>query len=166
MNRRRSLLICVVFLSFSVTVVADGQEVPPEKRAAIEKLLEITGAMKLGQQFSSAMVTQFATTLRATHPNIPQKALDALSEVVNGAVAENLPGLQETLVHIYDKNLTLQDVEGLTQFYSTDLGRKVIQTLPNILQQSIAAGQKWGQALGPEIADRLRARLQKEGIAI
>jgi uncharacterized protein len=166
MTRCLTFLALGVLLTFSANVMADGQDVSPEKRAAIEKLLEITGAMKLGQQFSSAIVTQLTNTLRATHANVPQKALDALPEVVDGVFAENIGALKEILVHIYDEHLTLQDVEGLNQFYSTDLGQRVIRTLPSILQESLAAGQKWGQALGPELASRLREHLQKERISL
>ena len=166
MKVRRCVALFVVLLSISANVIAAEQKVSPEKRAAIEKLLEVTGALELGQRFSSVLVTQMTNTLRATHANIPQKALDILPEVVNGVVAENIGTFKETVIQIYDEHYTLEDVEGLNQFYSTDLGRKVIRTLPLILQESMVAGQKWGQGLGPEIGRRVQARFQKEGISL
>jgi uncharacterized protein len=107
-------------------IIAAEQEISPEKRAAIEKLLEVTGAVERGKLLSSVMVAQMTEILRATHANIPQKALDVLPEVVNGALADDIGTLKEAIIHIYDKNLTLEDVAGLNQFYSTDLARKVV----------------------------------------
>ena len=51
-------------------------------------------------------------------------------------------------------------------FYSTDLGRKAISAMPGLMSESMAIGQQWGQSLGPEIAERVRARLKKEGIEL
>ena len=166
MKMRLSFVLLAVLLSISVNALADGQQVSPEKRAEIEKMLEITGALKLGQQFSSAMIAQMTSNLRAAHANVPQKALDILPEVVNGVVAENIGSLKEAIIQIYDEHLTLEDVKGLNQFYSSPLGHKVITILPGVLTESITAGQKWGQALGPEIARRIQARFQKEDISL
>lgn len=166
MKTRLSIALLAVLLSFSGSVLAGGQEISPEKRAQIEKMLEITGALKLGQQFSSAMITQMTNSLRASHGNIPQKALDVLPEIVNGVVAENIGTLKEAIIHIYDEHLTLEDVKGLNRFYSSELGRKVITILPGVLTESIAAGQQWGQGLAPEIARRIQERFQKDGISL
>jgi hypothetical protein len=70
------------------------------------------------------------------------------------------------MIHSYDDNLTLEDVKELNQFHASDLGRKVIKVLPGVLAQSIAAGQKWGQSMAPEIARRIQARLKKENISL
>jgi uncharacterized protein len=166
MKMRRYLIVLAVLLSVSANVMAGGQDISPEKRAAIEQLLKATGALQIGQQLSSAMIMQLTNALRATHANVPQKALDILPEVVQSVIADNLGAFQETIIHIYDENLTLEDVKGLNQFYSTALGRKVIKVLPGVMQESIVAGQKWGQALGPEIAHRIQARFQQEGISL
>lgn len=166
MKLRRCFAVLAVLLSMSANVMAADKEISPEKRAAIEKLLEVTGVLELGQRFSSVIVAQMTETLRATHADIPPKALDILPEVVNGVIAENIGTFKETVVHIYDEHYTLEDVKGLNQFYSTDLGRKVIRTLPGLMQESMVAGQKWGQALGPEIGRRIQARFKKEGISL
>lgn len=166
MKLRRSLAVVAVLLAVSANVTAEEQQIAPDKRAEIEKLLETTGALQLGQQFSAAMVTQLADTLRSTHANIPQKALDILPDVVNGVIAENLGSLKEAIIKIYDERLTLEDVKGLNEFYSTDLGRKIIKMLPGLLQDSVATGQAWGQTLGPEIAHRIQARFKKENITL
>jgi uncharacterized protein len=143
-----------------------AQEVDPGKQAEIEKLLQTTGAMRLGQQFSAVMVAQLTHILRSTHANVPQKALDVLPEEVNGVIADHMPQLRQLMVRIYDRHFSVEELKGLNQFYATELGRKVIATLPLVLRESMAAGQQWGQALGPEIERRVKARFEKEKITL
>lgn len=163
----KTIRIFILFLILIAgTQVSAADTVPPEKRAEIEKLLELTGALKLGQQLSAAMVTNFSNSLKASHPNIPQKALDVLPEEVNAVLNENLDSFKELIILIYDRHYSLQDVQGLNQFYASELGRKVIQTMPLMMQESISAGQKWGQMLGPEVARRVEARFKKDGVTL
>lgn len=72
-----------------------------QKRADIVRLLELTQAQALGQQVSSAFVGQVTNALRAANPNIPQGALDALPEVVDEVVAENLPEFMQEVVVLF-----------------------------------------------------------------
>ncbi len=157
-------VVAALLVSFAGS--AAGQDVSAEKRAEIEKLLQTTGAMKLGQQFGAAMVAQLAKTLGATNPKVPQKALDVLPDEVNAVISKNIASLTEAMVHIYARHFTVEELQGLNKFYATELGRKVVGTLPTVLQESMAAGQQWGQSLGPEIGRRVQARFKKEGIAL
>lgn len=166
MRLRHAVVAAAMLLSVSGAVLADGPQIPAQKRAEIEKLLKVTGTLELSQRLSTVMVAQLTSVLRAAHPNIPQKALDALPEVVNGVIAEHMGAFKESVVQIYDEHLTLEELKGLNQFYATDLGRRVLKVLPAIVQESMVAGQKWGQSLGPEIAQRLRERFQKENVAL
>ncbi len=160
-----TLALIAALLAASPNLYA-APEIAPDKRAEIDRLLEVTGALQLSKQFSSFTVTQLTNALRAQHADVPQKALDVLPEEVNAVIAENMDSFKEMVVRIYDEHLSLEDLKGLNQFYSTDLGRKVIKVLPSLAQESMLAGQKWGQALGPEIARRIQARFQKEKISL
>lgn len=165
MRTRHWLALFVLVLS-SANLFAAEQEITADKKAQIDKLLTTTGALQLGQQLSSAMITQLTATLRATHANIPQKALDILPVEVNAVIAEHIGELRDTLVHIYGEHFTLEELKGLNRFYESDLGQKVVKTLPDVVRESMLAGQKWGMGLGPEIARRIQSRFQKENIAL
>ena len=63
-----------------------------------------------------------------------------------------------------DKYFTHDDIKGLLSFYQTELGKKTIKVLPQIVQHSWKAGQLWGQSLAPLIQERLKKRFKEEGI--
>jgi hypothetical protein len=145
---------------------ATAQEVSREKRAAIEHLMQVTNALALGQQLSGVFVSQLAPLVRSQNPGVPQHVIDAIPEEVNAVLAESLPAFKELVVVLYDKYFTLDELQGLGAFYSTPLGRKTIAVMPTVMEESVRTGMQWGRALGPRIAERIRARFKSENIKI
>jgi len=78
------LSICLAAMSIAN---ASAQEVSSEKRAEIERLLEITGALAVGQQMSSFFVARLAQAIRKDNPNAPQHVIDAIPQEVNAVIA-------------------------------------------------------------------------------
>lgn len=163
MKTPRSLLvICICFVWAGA---ASAQE-SSEKRADIERLLAMTQAQTIGQQMSQAMVGQFTNAVRASNPNIPDDVLAVLPEAVNSVIEENMPELMSRMAGLYDEHFTHDDIRGLIEFYSSEVGRRFIEAQPAITQQSMAIGQAWGQSLGPEIQQRVQERLAQEGFEL
>lgn len=63
---------------------------------------------------------------------------------------------------VYDRHFTSGEIRQLLDFYDTPLGRKLLATQPAIAQESIEAGQLWGQRVGAEIV----AQLAAEGVVV
>jgi hypothetical protein len=123
----------------------------------------MTGAFAVGRQMSSAVVTQMADFLRKARPDIPQRVLDVLPQEIDAVIADNMGAFKDLTVPLYHKYFTGGEIKGMISFYSTPLGQKTIQTLPQIMNEGFQVGQKWGQSLGPAIHARVQARLKQEG---
>lgn len=160
------LVLLGIFCTFLAAGAARAAEVPAEKRAAIEHLLELTGARAMATQLVDAMTRHFAQTIRQQNPNVPQYVIDAIPEEVSAVFTEGLPALTEMLIPIYDKYFTLEELQGLSDFYGTPLGKKTITVMPSLMQESVRIGIRFGEAMGPRIDERLRARFKKENIKI
>jgi uncharacterized protein len=159
----RSALVCAVLL-FQLSPPAAGQDaLTPEKRADIERFLEVTDALAFGQQLSQAFTAQISNALATANPGAPPGLANAAREIVDAVISEELPGFTEQVILIYDRHFSHDEIRGFIEFYSTDLGRKAIRVLPQITQESMMAGQIWGQSLQPEIDRRLRAWLEQQG---
>jgi hypothetical protein len=112
------------------------------------------------------MVAQLTQVIKKARPEIPQKTLDVLPGEVAAVIDANSAAFKEIMFPIYHKYFTGAEIKEMIRFYSTDLGKKTIRVMPALMQESMAAGQQWGQALGPQIEERVKARLKKEGVAI
>ena len=145
---------------------ASAQVVDESFRTDIEKLLEVTGSKQLGIQMASLVGRQVFDGLRQSQPDIPARAIEVVQGVLDEEFAKAFTGpdsMTPGLVAVYAKHFTQAEVRGLLAFYGTDLGRKVVKTLPIIVQESAAVSQAWSAQHMPAIMSNLERRLRAEG---
>jgi hypothetical protein len=162
MNTARRWAFAATLLLACGTSVAD--ELTEEKRADIQRLMEMTGAANLARQMASAAASQIGQMIRKSKPQTPQRAIDVLPAEIGAVYDAHMTEFTAMLVPIYDKYFTAGEIKEMIAFYSTPLGRKTVSVLPQLSLEAMEAGQKWGQSLGPEVVERIKARLKKEGI--
>jgi hypothetical protein len=121
----------------------------PEKVKDIRRLLEVSGAGKMGIQVLTAMVGQFKTMM----PKVPPKFWD---DFAKEAKPEELIDL---VVPLYDKRLTHEEVKGIIKFYESPVGRKLVGIQPELTAESMEVGKQWGMKLGM----RVQKQLQEKG---
>ena len=159
------LALTIAGVCLAGTVRAGAQTVDPAYRAEVMKLLEVTGAAKLGAQSAAAVADPLISALGGPG-QLPAPAIaiirDTLNQTFERAFSDT-GGLMSEIVAVYAKHLTIEEVRGLTAFYQTDLGKKVTGVMPLVLQESSAAGQRWVATQMPAILDALEDRLKKEG---
>ena len=144
---------------------AQNSSLTAEKRADINRLLNLTDALKIGQQVSDFFVAQITSALKESQPNVPGKALDIVREESNKLVSEAMHeqgGYIEAIIRLYDKYFSHDDIKELIKFYQTETGKKTIKLMPSFTQESFALGQMWGQSLQPRLKQRVVERLKKE----
>jgi len=117
--------------------------ISPEDLA--RQMIQATGGGDLGKQVMTQMIDAF----RASNPKLPEAFWNEFLASVDPHQIE------EMVVPIYVKNLTIEEMQAAIDFYSSPLGKSLIQKLPNIMQQSMAAGQEWGQHLAADAFDRI-----------
>ncbi len=120
-----------------------------EKINNIKQLLAVTGAANLSQQ----IITQMLVSIKSQYPQVPQKAWD----VFQGEIKPD--DLLNELIPIYSKYYTNEEIKQIVAFYQSPLGKKIITVLPQLTQESIVVGQRYGA----EAANRALKKLEAEG---
>ncbi len=161
----RRLLPLLLALSV-LCIPAKAEDLSREKRADIERLLEMTGALAIGQQMAVATAANYTQSLKKVRPDIPQDALNLLPAEIAAAFEENIGALRDQIIPIYHKHFTAAEVKEMIRFYSTDLGQKMIKVMPTLMREGMLVGQRWGESLAPKINQRVTNRLRKQGIKI
>ncbi|NWJ49438.1 MAG: DUF2059 domain-containing protein [Bacteroidetes bacterium] len=135
-----TLLICgLTFSAFSQSNT---------KNEKIRALLEITGSAKLGKQVMSTMIASFKNSLVNVN-------LEFWNEFEKSVKTEELV---ELIIPLYEKYYTEKDIDQLIAFYNTPVGKKMIATMPQIMQESMAIGQNWGRQLAEKLAKELKEK--------
>lgn len=160
-----SLALLATFIG-AAPVLAD--DLTEEKRAAIHELLEMTDATHVGHIFGEAYVQHLANTLQQMNPNLDPRIFAILEEEVHAVINEELVtnSLQERMVPVYHRYLTLEETQELIQFYKSPIGRKAVEVIPKMVDEGTLVAQQWGIALVPKIEQRVMTRLQQEGVQI
>ena len=71
--------------------------------------------------------------------------------------------LSEAVAIIYSSNFSADDLRAVTAFYKTPAGRKLLEKTPVVAQQTMAAGQKFGQSVAADMQKRIIEELRKKG---
>lgn len=100
--------------------------------------------------------TQAATTeaLKARYPQITPEQLERVRRISDESM-KNFPvdGMLDDMVPVYQKHLTQSDVGAMIAFYSSPTGKKLMQEMPQIMQEALQASNT---RIQKQMADAMR----------
>ena len=129
----------------------------PAKEADIRKLMDLTGANSLGEQLMAAGMEQFRASVLDSQPDNPRAKQFVDAFVAGFQKHFDATALTQTEIAIYDKYLTAEDLKDLLEYYSSPLGKRMLKVLPEIAQESQAAGFSLGQQAAQQNMEDLKA---------
>jgi uncharacterized protein len=72
--------------------------------------------------------------------------------------------LLDEIAVLYAQRLQAAEMRAVAEFYRSPVGSKLIDVQPEIMQESMLAGQRWGARLGQEIEEEARRELKRRGV--
>jgi len=123
---------------------APAAKLEAAKDAAIRHLMDITDTSKMGVNIQAYITQQVQDAVgRAMAPDKAQKFMETFSLKFDASSPPS--AVTDAMVTIYAKNFSMEDIRGLIQFYETPLGKRVVQTMPQVNQQSQQTGVEMDQ---------------------
>lgn len=145
----KKILITLALVSiFAINGLAQNNA---EYKSAVQKMLTASGA----ENTFKASVTQMFGMMKQQQP---QQSNDFWVSMENEILKTSIADLIELLVPVYQKHLSLDDINQLTAFYQSPIGKKFAEKTPLITQESMAAGQQWGMKIGQKIIDKIKEK--------
>jgi hypothetical protein len=158
-NRFFGLLVVFALL---VLAPVHAQSPNAGAEAAAKELID---TMKLPDQFKAMLPMIFRQIKSSLVQNRPEvdRDYDALApkllDTMNGRIEE----LASAIALIYASNFSEAELRDLTAFYRTPTGQKLLQKLPFVTQQTMIAGQKFGQSAAADLQKQMREELRRKG---
>ena len=140
-------ILAIAFLVFGVFTNAQSS-----KDVKIAELLETMGS-------THAMKTSFEYMINYYKQNNPQISSEYWD---NASKHVDYYELVQKLVPVYSKHFTEQEIVDLLNFYNTSTGKKMIEKMPAILEESMDIGRKWGIELAQKIEKEIPVSTKKE----
>jgi hypothetical protein len=100
-------------------------------------------------------VTGMIDNMSKQNDKIPSEFWTEFEKEVLGTSLDDLVVLLEP---VYKNHLTEADLDALIAFYKSPVGKKLATETPKIMQESMQAGEVWGQALGEKIVARMKEK--------
>ena len=121
----------------------DTPDAHVQKLADIRRMLVLSGGDKAADQILDIMVANFKNSAPGSEDYMVE-----LKKELGGSK------MIDMMVEIYDKYLSTEDVKGIIQFYESPAGKKMIESAPRIVEDSIAQAS--------EISRRVFERVQQQ----
>ena len=112
------------------------------------ELIQVTGRVDATHQ----VMRSFSVYLRPAFPSVSDELWNELIESLDH------DEFAELVIPIYTKHYTREDLAGLLAFYRTPLGKRLLETNPAVMEESMAVGAAWGRKKAEEIVEELRTR--------
>lgn len=160
MTRLRALCTAVALVCASGQVFADAAS----HAANAEKFLVLAHADKLGTPVYMQVQQMFAQRFEQTKAPASKKAvLDSYLAKANAALDSSIGWnkLKPDMVKLYTSNFTESELKDLVAFYQSPLGKKVLETMPKVTQQSAQLTQQKLESAVP-VVNKLLDDMTKE----
>lgn len=108
----------------------------------------MTGSGKMGIQVMNHMMDSFKNSYSKVNEEF-------WNDFKNEVKAEDL---EKMIIPIYDKYYTESDIDQLIVFHNSPIGKKMISTMPQVMQESMVVGQAWGKQIGEKVLTRLKEK--------
>src|SRR5262249_31665010 len=93
-----------------------------------------------------------------------EKQYDAITPAMVEAFRQRVSELSDVVAAVYARNFSADDLRALNAFYRTPAGQRMLQKLPVVAQETMAAGAKFGRSVGGEVQQRMIEELRKRGV--
>ena len=164
---RRLLPIVVIFalalaLLRGPPAAAQSQTPPPEAMAAARELVVAAQAANNLKMLLPLVMQQLKPAVVQGRADMGRDYDAIMPQLLQGVLAR-ADAFVDELAIVYARNLTIEEMKQLTDFYRSPVGQTFLKKMPVIFQESMAVGQRFGQEAAGELHDRMIEELQKRG---
>jgi uncharacterized protein len=162
MTKRVSTIVCLLVASLSWSGKVLAQAPSPEALMAAKEFIV---ASKMADQINN-MLPHIMQTLKplVTKGNpLAERDFDALMPTMMNVMNTHLETYLEMVAPIYARHFSADEIRQVTNFYRSPTGQKFLQKQPQLLQETFALGNKFGEALAKDLQGRITEELRKRG---
>ena len=162
--RARLLAIVVAALAIPAIAATTRAQAPdPARLAAAKDMMEASRVDKQFEQVIPLLLDRMKESFRTLAPD-KRGDIDSVFEQMQSKFLSRRGELLEEIAVLYAQRLEAAEMKAVAEFYRSPVGSKLIDAQPQIMQDSIMAGQRWGQRIGREIEEEARRELKRRGI--
>ena len=144
-------------------------EIAPERMALAMKLVELSGTTRIFDEVLPSIAEDSKNRFIRANPQM-QLGIIAVVDRIAVQLVSRRPELDQYLARVWASGFSDEEMQELVDFYSTEVGKKFSNALPQVLAVQTAAAQEWGKSVSEElnvkVQQELRAAMSAESEAL
>jgi hypothetical protein len=138
------------------------KQASPAAIALATQLLELKGGIGAFDAAIEGVITHHKGNLLQINPNLTRD-IDATAQTLRADAAAQRQELRSEIARGYASVFTEQDLKDLIEFYKTPLGKKIIDSEPQAVEESTKRAQVWIDKYAEDVIEKMRAEMRKKG---
>jgi hypothetical protein len=123
---------------------AAAEKLDPAKDTAIRHLLDITGGAKEGENINEGMTGRVKEVMtRALPADQLPKFMDTFTQKFTASAPPS--AVTDAVVKIYAQHFSMEDIQGITKFYESPVGQRMVKEMPDVARDSQNVGMQMDQ---------------------
>lgn len=118
---------------------------------SLQKMFEVSGS----QETFNVVIKQMFGMFKDQYSGVEGDIWNELEKEFKDSSMEELADM---LTPVYQKYMTIEDLNELIKFYESPVGKKFAKNTPLITQESMQIGQQWGMKIGEDFAKKMEER--------
>jgi hypothetical protein len=96
--------------------------------------------------------------------NLAQKqALDEGVELMSKQLAGRTDEVIDEIALLYAQQIPLEDLKAMTEFFKTPAGQRFVAMQPQLVQQQMEIGRRWGERVAIDAQRELHVYMRQRG---
>lgn len=126
------------------------EKLDPAKDAAVRHMLDITGVSKEGEAIAAEWTDRVKGGVsRVVPPDQLPKFMDTFTAKFNASAPPS--AITDAMVAIYARHFSLEDIQGITKFYESPVGQRMVKEMPDVSREAQTAGMQMDQKIAIEV---------------
>jgi len=162
--RLLAALVALALIGLARPAAAQNPASGPSPSAILvaKQIVELKGARQLFTPLVRGVVEKVKDQFMQTN-FMWGKDLNEVAAKLEKDYAPRVDELVDMAARIYASHFTEAELKQLLAFYQSPVGRKSITEEPKALDESMASGGNWGDALADEVVVKIRDEMKKRG---
>jgi uncharacterized protein len=154
--------IAVILILGLFASAAPAQDPSPAALAAARDMLMVKGGNAFFDPIIPGVIESVKSSFVPTNPQLSRE-LNEVAGLLRKDYDSKRAEILDNVTHIFAQHFTEQELKGMTAFYKTPLGQKMLKEEPAAIEESLKSTQQWANAFSETVMARFRSEMLKKG---
>ena len=161
LSRFAVMLLPPLLLGLFATA-APAQEPSPAAMAAAREMLAVKGGAAFFDPVIPGVIESVKNSFVPTNPQL-YRELNDVAALLRKDCESKRSEILDNVTRVFVQHFTEPELKGMTAFYKTPLGQKMLKEEPAAIEESLKSTQQWADAFSDTVMTRFRAEMLKKG---